>query len=335
MAGSEGSTLAEGIRSGLHPRGVPGAVPGPRGVDLGPAILRMVHYFDIFHHPLTRAELTRLVAPGQPDRVEQSCALLAQQAAVSLEGPWCAAPGRGYTIARRKARSIQAERIWPKARAAAAVLGRLPFVEGLFVTGSLSKNSLSADGDVDFLVLVSPGRVWTLKAALQLLRRPLPRAAHELMCTNYLLSTDSLVLDEQNLFTAMELVTAVPMLGRRACVSFLEANAWAADWIPGWSWSLERARRLPPDRRAPGTAPSAAGRALEATCLRTWDAYWDRKYSFLDRAVRARRFKRREDVATNHLHDFQGFVLTEVARRLEAAGLPMAPGLDAAVEPAA
>ena len=37
--------------------------------------------------------------------------------------------------------------------------------------------------------------------------------------------------------------------------------------------------------------------------------------------VRAQRFKRRAGVATNHLHDFQAYVLREVRARYDAVGL--------------
>jgi len=59
------------------------------------------------------------------------------------------------------------------------VLQRFPFVRGLLVTGGMSKNSTGPDGDVDWLILVEPGRVWTLKSLLQVFRRGLPEPLRE------------------------------------------------------------------------------------------------------------------------------------------------------------
>ena len=297
----------------------PVRAPCPPPCD--PVVLQMVLYFDIFHHPLTTGELTRLVAPGERVAVEAACARLAEAGRLHRQGRYCFAPGEHATVARRRRRAEHAERTWPKARAAAAALARLPWVQGLLVTGSLSKNSMTADGDVDFLVLVAPGRVWTLKSLLQVLRRPLPHAIHELLCTNYLLGTDQLEIDDRNLYTAIELATAVPMFGRDACVAFLQANDWAARWVPGMAWAVERARCLPPSPPPTHHAPSPMGDRVEKAALQAWDAYWNRKYAWLDDADRAQRFKRRPGVATNHLHDFQDYVLREADGRMRAAGL--------------
>lgn len=295
--------------------------PPPPTPQIEAVVLQMVLYFDIFHHPLTTGELTRLVAPGQAGAVESACAGLAASGRLRRQGRFCFVPGEHATVARRRRRAAHAERAWPKARAAAAALARLPWVEGLMVTGSLSKNSMTADGDVDFLVLVAPGRVWTLKSLLQVLRRPLPHPIHELLCTNYLLSTDQLAIDDRNLYTAIELATAVPVFGRDACVALLRANGWAERWVPGLSWAVERAGRLPPSAPLRAAPTSAVGDRVERAALRAWDTYWNRKYAWLDAADRAQRFKRRPGVATNHLHDFQDYVLREADGRMRAAGL--------------
>ncbi len=289
----------------------------------------MVLYFDVFRHPLTEAELTRLVSPGRPHVVAAACDGLRRAGLLEAEGAWRFRPGGAPHVARRRERARYAERVWPWAQRAAGVLRRLPYVRGLLVTGSLSKNSAGPDGDVDFLVLVEPGRVWTLKTMLQALRRVLPEPARELFCTNYLLATDQLVVDDRNLFTAVELATAVPLAGPAACVALLEANDWARRFVPGLDWSLERARALPPDGLGAGGARGGGvGDAVERGALRAWDAYWDRKYAWLDAGVRSQRFKRRGGVATNHLHDFQGYVLREVGTRFDAAGLHESLALD-------
>lgn len=293
--------------------------PGPDPVAR--AVLRMVMYFDVFHHPLTEPELTRLVAPDRPDAILTACDHLVGLGLLARNGRWRFRPGKGADIPRRRMRAQHAEVMWPWAVRAAEVLDRLPWVSGLMVTGSLSKNSAGPGGDVDFLVLVQPGRVWTLKTTLQAMRRVLPPQARDLFCTNYLLATDCLEIDDRNLYTAIELATAVPLTGRDACVALLEANGWARRFVPGLDWSIERAKNLP---HRPIVGPAQAGgigERVERAALGAWDRYWDRKYGWLAEDVRQQRFKRGDGVATNHLHDFQDYVLREVGARLDAAGL--------------
>ncbi|MFN7142395.1 MAG: hypothetical protein ACK4YP_01365 [Myxococcota bacterium] len=283
----------------------------------------MVAYYDIFRHPLTEAELRRLC--GFP--VSADVDRLVVAGTLERFGGHVTLPGRAAHVPRRVERTAAAERRWPAAMRAGRVLAAFPWVRGVLVTGGLSKQSTEPDGDVDFLLLVEPGSVWAAKSALQGLRRVLPESGRDLFCTNYLLATDALALDDRNVFTAMELATAVPLHGADACVALLEANrAWAERHVPGYAWSLARARNAPthalplPTRLVEAATGPFAPR-IERAALAAWDAYWNRKYAWLPEATRDHRFKRRPEVATNHLHDFQGYVLAEYARRCADVGI--------------
>ena len=65
----------------------------------------------------------------------------------------------------------------------------------------------------------------------------------------------------------------------------------------------------------------APAETVERQAIGLWHSYWERKYAWLTPAARAQRFKRREEIATNHLHDFQDYVLREVGQRWTAAGV--------------
>lgn len=286
-------------------------------------VLRLLLYYDVFHHPLTVDELDWLAAAPAAPGVEA----LVRAGRAERHGRYVCRAGAAGDVPRRAARTREAERLWRVARPAAALLARWPWVRGVLVTGSLSKRSSTRGGDVDFLLLIEDGRVWVTKSLLQGARRPLPARMRGWFCTNYLLSVARLEVDPHNTFTAMELATAVPMWGREACVALLEANRWAEGLVPGWRSNLERARAAP---RAPGPGPlerglDPAAEGLESRARQAWDHYWDRKYDWLDGPTRARRFRRQEHVSTNHLHDFQDYVMREYQERLAAHDL--SPGV--------
>ena len=290
------------------------------------SILRMVMYFDVFKHPLTIGDLERLVAPDQATALQGHLMELQAAGLVACTGKYWHRPDRHDWASRRDQRARWAEQRWSAAQKASLVLAQLPFVRGVLITGSLSKSSTTLDGDVDFLLLCAPGRVWSLKTITHLGRRPMPNALRELFCTNYILATDAMHLESRNLFTAIELATAVPMYGPEACASFIQANWWAEQFVPGLSWSLQRAQQA---RSLPGKPwlkpvgkmlPDGMKHRLERQALDMWDRYWNRKYNWLDERDRAQRFQRQPHVATNHLHDFQDHVLREVAQRLESIG---------------
>lgn len=287
----------------------------------------MVLYFDIFKHPLTVAELECLVAPGQRPALVSALDGLEAEGRIASSGPYRHLPEASRYVARRQERARAAERVWPQAKRAAAILGAMPFVRGVLITGSLSKNSALPGDDVDFLLLVQPGRVWSLKTLTHIARKAMPESLRELFCTNYLLDVDNLPLDHRNLFTAIELCTAVPMYGPEACAGFLAANPWAERFVPGMSWSMERAENA---RQQPRPRPVTTLEAVwsgplasqaEKRALSLWDRYWRHKYDWLSEAQRDRRFQRDKSVATNHLHDFQEYVLREAQGRMTQAGL--------------
>ncbi len=286
------------------------------------ALLRLVWYFDVFGWPLMESELATLA--GDPQWRARVGTLKARG---QLGGPpgWVHAPGRDRLVSERRPASERAERMWPMARRAASILARAPFVRGVLVTGGMSKRCIREDADVDFLLIVAPGRVWLAKTQLQLFRRALPGWLRKHFCTNYLIAADALAIPEQTAFTAIELATAVPMYGPEAATALLQANRWAQDYVPGFDWSIERARcaqplPMQPRGRSDGALAPVAER-LDHWAMGAWDAFWNRKYGWLSEGDRSKRFKRERGVATNHLGDHQQWLLDTWAERLDAAGV--------------
>ena len=227
--------------------------------------------------------------------------------------------GKSADVTRRRERAAHAERIWPAAMRAARVLAGLPFVRGVMLTGGLSKLSAEPGGDADFLLLVEPGCVWTTKSALQVARRAMPEAVRRLFCTNDLLATDALALDDHDVFTAFELATALPLSGS-ICADFLRANPWARTWVPGLDHAVQRAKDAPQRDRGPSRLTPLA-RRLDPAMQQRWDTLWNEKYGWLDDDTRARRFKRSAVRATNHLHDFRGFVIDSYVAKCAELGV--------------
>lgn len=268
-------------------------------------------YFDVFHHPLLEDELGALV--GGPPTLD---------ARTERVGRHVCRTGASADVEKRVERSRRAETLWPHAVRMGRLVARFPWVRGVFLTGSLSKRSAAEDADVDFLLLVEDGRVWSTKTVIELVRRASPDRVRESLCANYLRAVGSPALDDRTVFTAMELATAVPLHGPDACGTFLRANEWVRRWVPGFDFALARARvaaPLPggPTRRWEGLVPAG----VDAQALAAWDRFWNWRYRALDPATRAQRFKRRVDVSTNHFDDFQARVCAAYEARCVDAGV--------------
>lgn len=299
--------------------------PPPTSPDARADVLRLVLYFDIFKHPLRDAELVRMVDPARPERVEEAMRRATAEGLLERRHSHVFRPGRRDLIERRTERAANAERLWPLARIAASTVASLPFVRGVLVTGSLSKLSTAPGDDVDFMVLTAPGRVWTVHSLLQVSRRTWPRVVRDLFGSNYVLAEDRPLIGDRNLFTAIELVTAVPMSGPGACTRLMEANDWVRRYVPGLDWCIERAKAASPlphrARQVEALLPSPLLDRAEPLARRAWGGFWSRKYAWLDASLRQERFKQGEEVAATLLNDYRDYVLGEAERRLAAVGL--------------
>lgn len=224
------------------------------------AILRTLLYADIFDYPLTPHEIHYYLieTTASPE------AVLAH-----LESsPWLrahTAHSQGYVTLRdrqglstqRAARQASSAALWPAARRWAAVLGALPFVRMVGVTGALAVDNAPAGDDIDYLIVTAPGRVWLARALAVLVVR-LARLWRVGLCPNYVLAHTALAQKRRDLFVAHDLVQMVPLVGQGVYADLRAANRWAADYLPQAAHPL----RAEPDH-APRGWVRHAQRALE------------------------------------------------------------------------
>ena len=284
--------------------------------------LKLLLYFDVFDHPLTAPELAWFCGIEGSSTIDKQMETLVKSGIIACTEGYYHVAGRNLGVAKRKTGSKKAEELWPNARRSAALLARIPWVKGVFITGSLSKRCVGPDSDVDFLLVIEPDRVWLTKSSLQVFRKVLPERIRVHFCTNYLISMSHLAIPEQNMFTAVELATAIPMWGSKACTALIQSNDWAKSFIPGYDACVQRAENAPsmgsPDTDSPRSHTfSGLAKRLDGRAMAAWSLFWNKKYRWLNSETRNKRFKRTPTVATNHLNDFQGWVLEEWQMRLQ------------------
>jgi hypothetical protein len=136
----------------------------------------------------------------------------------------------------------------------------LPFVRMVAVTGALAMDNV-ADGDIDYLVITEPGRLWLCRALVVGLVRAAAFRGLEL-CPNYFLSEHALELTERNLFTAHEVAQMVPLSGSATYQRLRALNhRWTDTYLPNASG--------PPRRMAPVDPRPRRSRALLEGTLRS------------------------------------------------------------------
>jgi radical SAM superfamily enzyme YgiQ (UPF0313 family) len=218
----------------LKPTDRPLATPAALG-EAEQAVLRALAYRQVFASPLTLDELWQsLDTPGvSPAEVTRAVDRLVSLGRVVARDGACWIAGMPDPVAAWQASRNRADAALPQAMAVGRGLMRLPFVDGVALSGSLSKRAMAEDGDFDFFVITRPGRLWIVHLLLRFYRQRLP--SPEMLCANYLLASHRLALERRDLFTAIELTTLVPVGGQAALQQLREANGWVSAFQPNQS----------------------------------------------------------------------------------------------------
>ncbi|MEP7357118.1 MAG: hypothetical protein ABI847_07750, partial [Anaerolineales bacterium] len=183
------------------------------------------------HHYLIDARASRETVQ---QALEHSAWLRAR---VAVQGGYVTLRGREALAAVRGARQQSSAGLWVAARRWSAVVGCLPFVRMVAVTGALAVDNAPAGDDIDYLIVTAPGRVWLARA----LAVAVVRAARLLgagLCPNYVLAETALEQQRRNLFIAHDLAQMVPLVGQGVYRQMRAANAWAGQYLPQAGASL-------------------------------------------------------------------------------------------------
>lgn len=200
--------------------------------DAEQAVLRALAYRQVFDCPLSADDIWQCldVPDVPPDQVVQALRQLQTTGLVASRDGMYWISEMQDPLKRWAADRDRADAAMPEALAVGRSLMRLPFIEGVAISGSLSKRSLAEDGDYDFLVITRPGRLWLVYTMLRYygsrLRSP------DMLCSNYLLAGHKLALERRDVFTAMELATMLPVAGSESLARMQAANSWADSYLP-------------------------------------------------------------------------------------------------------
>jgi len=197
-------------------------------------ILAALCYFDIFDYPITQLEISHFIRNSY--RLDEIAAGLHS---LTVE-QWIYKFGDLYTlqndydvITRRKKGNVKARQMLVTAKKVASILSSFPFVKGVAVSGSLSKNFADEDSDIDFFIITEKNKLWLARTILMAFRRLtiLFRKQHWL-CLNYFIDETLLEIEEKNIYTAIELATLLPFRGITTFHKFFRENQWTQMYLP-------------------------------------------------------------------------------------------------------
>lgn len=197
-------------------------------------ILKTLAYFDLFHYPLTRYEIQEFL-PGKfrlPWINNELNALMLDKKIFQADEFYSIENNPDLAERRRRGNLMAVDQLII-ARRTASLLYWFPFVQSIAVSGSLSKNFSEEKSDIDFFIITSTNRLWIARTLMHLLKKlSFVVNKQNWFCMNYYVDESALKIPEENIFTAMEIVTLIPMQGMDCFQKFREANAWTSEYFP-------------------------------------------------------------------------------------------------------
>jgi len=214
------------------------------------AILRTCLYADIFSGTLTQQDLQHYLLSA----TEHSCSDLTPALSSLFDNPRSSSLlSRVYIGDRNRHFPVQK---WREVVFMTRVLAPIPWIQSIWITGSVAVGNVRESDDIDIMFLVAPDRLWItrlLVVALGIVLGKYRRAHHSekgvqnRWCCNIWLEEDAIALPESrhDVYIAREVIQAVPVYtrwGEDASI-WLQQNSWVKQWSKqGFSWALQRAK---------------------------------------------------------------------------------------------
>jgi hypothetical protein len=215
------------------------------------SILATVVYYDILDYPLTSFEIRKYLisyniekkeGDGKKNSLTEVINALESdelQKHIEQYQGFYFLRGRRKLVDERIEKNKLSEEKFKIAKRIARLTRFVPYVRMIAVTGRVAMKNAERKSDIDFLVVLEKGRIFTGRTLVTLLIHLLGRRRHKMkiknrICLNYFISTDQLEIGQKDLFSSSEYSFIVPLFGRETFSDFQRSNGWIKKYKPQW-----------------------------------------------------------------------------------------------------
>jgi hypothetical protein len=197
------------------------------------SILSVLAYSDLFDYPLKVEETRRFL--DVPCALSEVADCLSADERVGCRDGYYFLKRRDEIVDIRRERELGSTKPLKRAIFYGRIVGGLPFVRMVAITGSLATRNLSKNADMDFMLVTRRGRVWTARAFALLVGR-IARLFGDVICPNVIVSESALEWDVKNLYAAREFAQMIPVSGQDVYVRLMQVNVWVRDFFPNFEF---------------------------------------------------------------------------------------------------
>lgn len=199
------------------------------------AIARSVLYASLFDYPLTLGQLRQTLI---------ECVLTASEIVAAYEGsPRLRAvveyqrgfffpAGRADLCDERLRREARSRGFLQKHRRLLALICAMPYVRMVALSGSIAHLNLESGGDLDLFIVTRGRRVWSVTVAVLVIAKLMRQ--RRTVCANFVIADSRLALEQQDLFTASQIIHLKPLLGDEVHRLFVAANPFVSRFYPNF-----------------------------------------------------------------------------------------------------
>ncbi len=214
--------------------------------DLKKNILATLAYFDLFNYPLTLDEVF-FYLPAKCDTADFEYALkcLVIDRLVYHFDKFYTLKNDYFLISRRVKGNAKAAELISTAKKVSNLLIRFPYVRGIAISGSLSKNFADDESDIDLFIITAKNKLWIARTLMHCFKKLTYLVnRQDYFCMNYYIDEQELQIHEKNIYTAIEIATLIPVHGDTVFEQFYIANSWSRNYLPNKCLRLTTAKSL-------------------------------------------------------------------------------------------
>lgn len=245
-------------------------------------ILATLAYFDIFQYPLTVGEIFLFLNNKyEQDEFDIALKSLVNSLSVYQFDNFYSLKNNFALITRRTEGNKKAAEMIKIADKVSNLLIRFPYVRGIAISGSLSKNFADENSDIDLFIITAKNRLWIARTIMHAFKKlTFLVNKQDYFCMNYYIDEGQLEIVEKTLYTAIEIVTLIPLQGDTVIEQFYAANTWTREYLPNKIMRLSSAKPLKPSAFKTlfeGLLNTRAGNAIDNMLMRVTANRWNKK----------------------------------------------------------
>jgi hypothetical protein len=253
------------------------------------AIARSVLYASLFDYPLTLAQLRQTLIESSltPSEIEAIYARSESlHAMIEHRQGFFFPRDRRDLVGERRRREARSRIFLDRHRRLLSVICALPWVEMVALSGSVAHLNLDGAGDLDLFIVTRGRHVWSVTVAVVVIAKLLRR--RQTTCANFVLADTALALDQQDLFSASQIIHLKPLVGEEMYRRFVAANPFVSRFYPNFRVTPVARRHsiwqhvMRGAKRAVEFALAAPSVAVEVLSRRAYRAYLTRRSSTWD-----------------------------------------------------